>query len=230
MILETTGDGPLGIAVRGAIEGTGEGVKSALWTDDSLFEKALGCRAIVHAMMPSLLDGKLAPAPSPDRMRAVLRASRAPGVELVVIVAPLGVAYDEELLVLKKDGKPYVIVRCAPLLEEIAEAADFATTRRLWLARGATTPIATAFHASAEILRALRDDSLQGRTIELAEPVDVADAIARAAQIAGAPADVQPTSRAIGTMYRKISSWLGRADPPALALYDRMLASGGMAA
>lgn len=230
MILETTGNGPLGIAVRGAIEGKGEGVKSAPWNDEDLFEKAMGCRAIVHAIAPNLLDGKLAPAPSRDRMRAVLRASRAPGVVLVVVVAPLGTAYDDEELVLKKDGKPYVIIRCAPLLEEIAEAADFAASRHLWVARGAKTPIATAFHASAEVLRALRDDSLQGRTIELAEHVDVADAMARAAQIAGAPAEVRPTSRVLSTVYRKVSSWLGRANPPALALYDRMRASDGIAA
>jgi hypothetical protein len=49
MILETTGRGPLGVAARGAIGGTGEDVWSARVDDADLFTTAIDCRAIVGA-------------------------------------------------------------------------------------------------------------------------------------------------------------------------------------
>ena len=82
---------------------------------------AIECRAIVCTAAPSMLDGKLDPRPSPERMRTIVRAANAPGVKLVVVLVPSGEHYAEEELVLKKDGKPYVILRCPPLVEELAD-------------------------------------------------------------------------------------------------------------
>jgi hypothetical protein len=226
MILETTGSGPLGVAVRGAIRGTGEDVRSARADDPDLFMTALHCRAIVGAVAPNLLDEKLEPRPSPDRMRPMVRAANAPGVKLVVVVVPSGERYAEEELVLKKDGIPYVILRCAPLVEELAEATNFHVTGSLWLARGKTTAISTCADVASAVCKALVDDSLQGATIEVpSEQVDLAEAVRRAARAAGAHTAVRATSPSLSVAYRKVSRWLGLTEPPALTLYERMLSA-----
>jgi hypothetical protein len=96
MILETTGSGPLGVAIRGAIRGTGEDVRSARVDDPDLFMTAIGCRTIVGSAGLSLLDGKLEPSPSPERMRSAVGAANAPGVKLVVPAVPVGDCYADE--------------------------------------------------------------------------------------------------------------------------------------
>ncbi len=187
---------------------------------------ALGCGAIVSAAGTSLLDGGLEPTPSAERMRAVVRAANAPGVKLVVAVVPSGGRYDEEELVLKKDGIPYVILRCAPLIEELADAANFHVTRSLWLAPGRTTALSSCSVLSAAVARALRDDALQGATVEVAStPLALSEAIRRAARIAGASTEVRTAPPSVGTAYRAIAKWLHIPRPPALTLYERMLGS-----
>ncbi len=105
MILDTTGSRPLGLAIRQAIRASGEEVRvAAVGEPSDLFMAALDCRAIVCTAAPNLLDGKLDPRPSPERMKTVVRAANAPGVRLVVLVVPSGDHYAEEELVLKKDG------------------------------------------------------------------------------------------------------------------------------
>jgi hypothetical protein len=226
MILETTGNGPLGVAIRGAIQGTQEAVRSARGDDPDLFMKALDCRAVVGAVAPNLLDERLEPSPSPDRMRPLVRAANAPGVKLVVVVVPFGERYAEEELVLKKDGIPYVILRCAPLVEELAEAANFHVTSSLWLPRGKTTAVSTCADLAMSIQTALRDDGLQGATVEVpSEEVDLAEAVRRAARVAGAHTAVRATSPRLSAAYRTLSGWLGVTQPPAMLLYERMLSS-----
>ncbi len=226
MILETTGDGPLGIALRGAIERSGEDVRSASVEDPDLIVKATGCRAIVCATSPTLLDATLDPRPSPGRMRAVARATNALSVQLVVAVVPADRAYEEEERVLRSDGIPYVIVRSAPWIEELAQAISQLAAGKTWLPRGKRTNLANAADFAEVVLRALRDDELQGRTIDVpASEVDVADALRRAAAMAGARVKVRATSPALSAAYGKLSGWLGRAEPPVNALYQRLAAA-----
>jgi hypothetical protein len=186
---------------------------------------ALGCRAIVSAAGDSLLDGRLEPSPSPERMRRIVSAANAPGVRLVVVVVPSGGRYDEEELVLKKDGVPYVILRCPPLIEELADAANFHVTGSVWLARGKTTAVSSRSNLCAAVAKALTDDSLQGATIEVASTqVDVAEAVLRAARVAGARTEVR-TAPFAASAYRAIARWLHVPRPPVLALYERMAAT-----
>lgn len=226
MILETTGQGPLGIATRGAIRGMAEDVRSASVDDPDLFMTAIGCRAIVGAAEPNLLDGKLDPRPSPQRMRALVRAANAPGVKLVVVVVPSGQRYAEEELVLKKDGVPYVILRCAPLVEELAEAANFHVSGSLWLARGKTTAITSSSALVNAIRRAIYDGSLQGGTLEVpSETIELAEAVRRAARAAGAHTDVRAMSPRISAARRTLSGWLGLPRSSALSLCERLQSS-----
>jgi hypothetical protein len=147
-------------------------------------------------------------------------------VTLVVAVVPLGDRYIEEELVLKKDGVPYVILRCAPLVEELAEATNFHASRSLWLARGKTMAVSTCADVAASLRRALSEDSLQGETIEVpAAQVDLPEALRRAARAAGAHTAVRVTSPGVSAAYRKVSGWLGLSQPHAMTLYERMLGS-----
>ncbi len=164
--------------------------------------------------------------PSAERMRAIVRAANAPGVKLVVAVVPSGGQYDEEELVLKKDGIPYVILRCAPLIEELADAANFHVTRSLWLAPGKTIAVSSCSALSAAVARALRDDALQGATVEVASTsLDLAEAIRRAARVAGASTEVRMAPRSVGSAYRAVAKWFHIPQPPAFSLYERMLGS-----
>lgn len=226
MILDTTGNGPLGAAIRSAIQGTGEEVRTAPVGDPAdLFMAAVGCRAIVTTAASSLLDGKLDPSPAPERMKTIVRAANAPGVKLVVAVAPSDESYATEEAILRKDGTPYVLLRCAPLVEEIAEATNFHVTSSLWLARGKTTAISTAEDVATAVARALDEGSWQGATIEIpSERVELAEAVRRAARAAGARTEIRATSPALSAVRERFASWLwGR--PPALDLYERIARS-----
>jgi hypothetical protein len=118
---------------------------------------------------------------------------------------------------------PYVIVRSFPLVEELADAANFHVTGSLWLPRGHVTKVSTAEQVGATIRKALLDDSLQGNAIETpAEQLDLTEAVRRAARVAGARTGVRATSPAVTAAYRKVSGWLGVTRPPALELYERL--------
>jgi hypothetical protein len=229
MILDTMGSGPLGTAVRQAIHDAGEPTRSVSSDDPSdVFMAALGCRAVVCAAAPNLLEGKLDPRPSPQRMRTIVRGASAPGVGLVVLVVPAGERYADEERVLRKDGIPYVILRCAPLVEELAEATNFHVTRSLWLARGTSTEICTAAELARTVVKALGEDSWQGATLDVpCERVDLAEAVRRAARAAGAGTAVRMTSPHVSAVYETVSGWFGRRPPPARELYDRMAAAPG---
>jgi hypothetical protein len=80
MILDTTGSGPLGLAIRQAIRAKGEEVRlAAVGEPSDLFMAALDRRALVCTAASSLLDGKLDPTPSPERLKTIVRAANAPG-------------------------------------------------------------------------------------------------------------------------------------------------------
>ncbi len=124
-------EGPLRDALRAALGG-GD-VRSAPPEHPDLFGASLGAGSLVYA--PTL------PA-DPERMRRVLGAANAPGVKLVVVVRPPGRAFEPEELVLRRHGKPFVV---------LAAAAD--------------SP-----HLAAGVQRALSEGALQGRVIDLDAP------------------------------------------------------------
>jgi hypothetical protein len=187
---------------------------------------ALGCRAIVTSVVPNLLEAKLDPSPVADHVQTVLRAARAPGVHLVVAVLPLGDAYGEAELLFRREGTPFVILRCAPLVEELADAANFHVTGSLWLPRGKTIALATAPELASTVVKALDEGSWQGRTVSVAsENVDLAEAVRRAARVAGASTEVRAAPPAISALQTKLSGWFGLRPPPARALYERMSAT-----
>lgn len=164
MILGVMSDGPLASAIREAIGEMPQTVRSVrLRSSGELFMAALGCRALVCASAHSMLAGQLTPRPSPERMRAVVRAARAPGVKLVVAVVPSGEAYAEEERVLKGDRNPFVILRCAPLIEEL-EGSGLPPAALLPQPQLSVT---TGALLGATVVRALDEPSWQGRTIEV---------------------------------------------------------------
>jgi hypothetical protein len=117
-----------------------------------------------------------------------------------------------------------VILRCAPLVEELAEATNFHLTGSLWLERGKATEISMCADLASAVLKALDDGSLQGATVTVpVERLDLAEAIRRAASVAGARTEVRTAPAAVGATYRALTGWLGISKPPGLALYERMV-------
>src|SRR5688500_14719105 len=88
-------------AIRSTLSEDGHPTLIASASNDDLFALARGRGAIVYLASPRLLDGWLAPAPDVKRVRTVLGAAQAPGVELVVAVFPSGEGYAAEEEALK---------------------------------------------------------------------------------------------------------------------------------
>lgn len=220
MILLLAGDGPLARALHARLAEAGEEVRTAAASDDDLFNRACGCRAIVYLPAPNLLEGRLHPEPSTDRMRAVLGATNAPGVSLLVMATSAG--YEDEELALRKYGVPYVVLRSPLLFEEVA--ADPALHERcsVWLPRGRRVVVAAAASVANEIVRALGEDSMQGATVDVpAETLDAADVLRRAAGPARQVA-VRTVPPAIDTFVRRVGRLFRVREPPIVGLHGRI--------
>src|SRR5262249_32103901 len=137
MILVACSPGHVGEAVHEAARALHEPIKEASADDTDLFMTALGCRAIVYVPEPRLIDADSVHA-QPERMRRIVSAAQAPGVERVIVITPLSKAWDEEHVVLKKNGVGYTILRTGPLVDEVADATNLHTARAVWLPRGTT--------------------------------------------------------------------------------------------
>jgi hypothetical protein len=220
MILSLAGEGPLGRALHARLASTGEELRVAMPSDDYLFGKACGCRTIVYVPAPSVLEGRLQPTPSTDRMRAVLGATNAPGVRLLIVAAPLG--YDEEEDALRKYGCPYVILHTPPLIEEVA--ADPALHERcaVWLPRGRNVAVATADRVAEEIVRVMGDDSMQGATVDAPSQIMDAAEVLRQAAAPAARAAVRTVSPVVDTLVRRVGRWFGVSEPPIVGLHGRL--------
>jgi len=220
MILSLAGDGPLARALHARLAEAGEEVRTAAAADDALFDKACGCRTIVYLPAPNLLEGRLRPDPSLDRMRAVLGAANAPGVGLVVVAIPAG--YEDEELALRKYGVPYVVLRTPPLVEEVA--ADPALHERcsVWLPRGRRVAVGSAATVASEIVRATSDASMQGATVDApSEMLDAAEVLRRAAGPARRVA-VRTVPPMVDTMVRRVGRLFRVPEPPIVSLYGRL--------
>jgi hypothetical protein len=189
---------------------------------DDLFSRALGHRAIVYGPAPSLLDGKLDPSPSAARIRGVLRAANAPGVSVVVVVLPEGDGYASELDVLRRDGKPYLVIAAPPLLEEVGDVIASGAPHTLWLPSGGllrTARVAEVAHAVAEALGAEE----QGRIVEVLGEVSPAPTVfRRAAEIGANHVRVRHMTPWLHRLLRPVIRWWYGREPPALALLDRL--------
>jgi hypothetical protein len=156
-------------------------------------------------------------------MRHVVSAAQAPGIQHVVVIAPPGEAWDEEHLILKKNGVGYTILRTGPLVDEVADATNLHTARAVWLPRGTTVRLASTEGLASAIHDALTRDDWCGATIDVpVESMDLGEALQRAATIAGAPLRVHVTSASMSFAMRKLSLWMGLAPPEIEQLCDRL--------
>jgi hypothetical protein len=219
MVLVLAGEGPLGEALRSAVERRGPSRSVPLEHDD-LFGSALGCAAIVYAPAGNLLHARLAPRPDPSRVRRVLGATEAPGVRLLVMVVPPG--YEEEEKLVRKYGVPYVIVHAPPLVEELALESELRAAGHVWLPRGRKTVLGATEQVVSLALRALDDGALQGDTVDApSETLDAAEAVRRAAKLAGRDV-IRTVPPALDTVVRAIPRLFGFKGAPLESLHARI--------
>jgi hypothetical protein len=211
MVLLVAEEGPLRAAIRNELEATGVPVSVVTATHDDLWSAARKQRAIVYLPAASLLDGKARPRPSEDRMRDVLGAAEAPGVEVVVPVFPATSAYDEEIRAMKRRGKPYAALRAEPLLEEIAELVP-ANARALYLPRIGAARFCRAGVVARAVVDAI-DTETQGRVTDVeSERADAARLIRKASENARSHVRVRPLRPWLFRLLRPAFDWLSRAE------------------
>lgn len=221
MILLVAQPGSLIDGVQHSLEARGIEAKQGTLSDDDLFMSALNCAAIVYLPEANLLNANIAASPNPERMRALLKASNAPGVKLLIILEPTGQAYEIEEQLLKTNGIPYVIVRSPSLLEELAKAVDCNRAHSLWIARGQSVKVASENELFDTIHQALTADDLQGRTVEVgSQTMALEKAIEKAVSLKGGTIHVHATWPFLSKLMTSILRLFGAKQPrlPALAL------------
>lgn len=187
--------------------------------DDALFERALGHEVILYLPVPSLLEAALEPRPDPARMRRVLGAANAPGVRRVVVVVPPGNGFAAELELLRRDGKPYIVIESPLLFEEVGKLCAY--QRSLWLPRAGSVRATTADALTDAIVNATRSE-WDGRVERLeGEPLDVASLFERAAELSNRRCDVYPVWEPVHRLVRPIARFFG-PEPQALVIAERL--------
>lgn len=187
-----------------------------------LFERALDCDTLVYAPTSNLLAGWLEPRPDPERMRTVLAASCAPGCSTLVVVVPSAAAYEPELDILRRDGKPYVIVEAMPLVEEFGCEIAKAGATPLWLPRSGSVPVTRADAVARAVLDA-SETEFQGRVhVVPATPHDLATLFRDAARATGAGVRVHAVWPPLHRIMRPVARWVLGTEPPALALAAKL--------
>lgn len=216
--------GPLRKAIRSALAERGEDYQLGAASDDGLFERALGQDTLVYAPARSLLAGRLDPSPDPGRMRRVIGAAAAPGCSTVVVVVPEGTGYDPELDVLRKAGKPYVIVSAPPLFEEVGVVLA-RSGGGVWVPRGGSIRVASA-SAVAHAVLAASSSEWQGR-VEAVEGdvLELHEAFSRAAKSSRRKVSVHAVWPPLHRVVDPVVRWLNGSEPPASALAGALLRS-----
>jgi hypothetical protein len=218
-----------GIAARrieAVLGAHGHTVTRAAPDDPDLFSRALGQRAIVFVPSRNLLSAVLEGGGT-ERVAvdAVLSATRAPGVELLVAALPEAPRFDELVDAVERHGKPYAIVRAPGLMEEVAQTLEQGE-RTLWLPRTGTVRISRA-DALAEAVAAALDSEDQGRVTPVcSESFDVASLFDAAARSSGGKVRVRAVTPVVYRLLRPVARWLKGGEPPPLAFADRLLATG----
>jgi hypothetical protein len=215
--------GPLRSAIADRLQAMGSSVRVVSPGED-WFEAALGAGCVVYAPAARLLEGCLDPQPDPARMRRALGASNAPGVGSIVVVVPNGGAYDVELDVLRRHGKPFVIVESPLLFEEVG--AHLHETD-LWLPRSGRVA-ACAANAAAEGVATAVEQEPHGRTLAVeAIEMDLATLFKRAAHGSARNVHVHGVPRFLHDVTRPLARLIRGDEPHALALADRLSAATG---
>lgn len=190
--------------------------------DDALFERALGCDTIVYAPASSLLSGTLEPRPDPGRMRRVIGAAHAPGCSLIVLVVPAAGTYDTELDVLRRSGKPYVVVTAPPLIEELSAEIAKTDAAALWLPRTGNIDVGRAVDLAETVLEASRAENHGGVTAAPSRKADLATLFREAAAESPKPVRVVPVWPPLHRAIRPIARWLRGSEPSVLTLAARL--------
>lgn len=202
---------------------------------EDLFSRALGKQAIVFAPTGNLLEAQLARENEADeaeststRTTEVLRASNAPGVELIVCVLPLSDGYHSVVGQVKRHGKPYVILRAPALLEEVAESALRDAPFHLWLPRSGAMSAA----ASSTLLEAVSDALVteqQGRENAVtAGRYHLAGLVEAAAFTRRRRPHVHAVPPLLYRWVRPMARWLRGGEPVAMSFADRVLGTSAM--
>jgi hypothetical protein len=212
--------GPLISALQRELERSDGSSEVAPSSDPDLFQRALGHHAILYVPAESILDQKLDPEPDVDRIRAVLGASNAPGVRVLVAVLPEG--YETEIDAIRRFGTPYVILQTPPLLEEIAQAMRAEAGRTLWLPERGQVRAARAEAVAREAIAAI-DSEWQGRVIPVeGEALGPNTLLERAAATAGIRLRTHRISVWLYRWFGKLRRWLGGPVPASRALVERL--------
>lgn len=210
--------GPLRRAIRALSKARAAESSLARSSDGNLFDRALGCGTLVYAPASNVLSGTLDARPAPERMRAVLGAASAPGCSTIVFVAPSSGTYDTEIELLRRSGKPYVVVSTPPLLEEIAAEIGKTETSALWIPRTGRMEVARAADV-AEMVFAASETEFQGRVMKVpSRSADLATLFRDAAAQSAKPIRVFPVWPALHRAVRPIARFLRGREPKALTL------------
>jgi hypothetical protein len=226
LILVLCSPGHIATAVADAVAGLDERARYGDPTSD-LVSQANGCRAIVYAPAPRLLDaGRRAP-PDAERLREIHRAARVAGVERVVVIEP---ASHRSRFREPRDRTAThararcTTVRCAPLLDELADVTNLHTARAVWLRRGFDVELTSRAALTQSLRTALLWGELRGETVTVpSQTLEIVEAMQRAAAIAGAAVRIRATAPTFTLAMRKVYAWLGRATLEVEAVCDRLV-------
>ena len=219
--------GPLWSALTAALLRDGKSVATARPQERDLFSAASGKQTILYAPAASLLAGTLDPRPSRERMAEVLRAAKAPGVQAVVLLVPLGGGFEEEETLLRHSGKPFVVLRSPPLLDEVAAQVGTSDHEALWVPRAGVAEVTDGERLVAAVLAAIDGDQ-QGSSRRVAGDIlDAPTLFGRAVNLF-APSGAPPKLQVHGVwpplyrITRRVLKLLGRPEPAALPLWDKL--------
>ena len=221
MVLLVAEEGPLRAAIANELEAAGIAVSTAPPDHDDLWSAARKQRAIVYIPSVNLLEGKVRPAPSEARMRDVLGAAEAPGVEVLVPLFPATGAYDAEVRVMKRHGKPYAALRAEPVLEEFATLVP-SDMRALYLPRTGAARYCRTEAISRAVLDAIATEE-QGRVTDVeAEYADAATLIRKATGTVRRPVRVRGLWPWLFRLLEPALRWLSRGEARALEALGRI--------
>lgn len=230
-ILLVADEGIAASRLEAALVGQGHTVSRAAPSDPDLFSGALGRQAIVFVPRRNLLTAQLESGGGLERIdvEALLGATRAPGVELLVAALPEAPEFDALVEAIQRHGKPYAIVRTPGLMEEVAQTLEHGE-QTLWLPRTGSVRISRADALAAAVVAALETDD-QGRVTPVpSESFDVASLFDAAARGSGGQVRVRAVAPSVYRMVRPVARWLKGGEPRPLAFADQLLATGNASA
>lgn len=223
MILVLCSPGHIMAAVTDALESLDERARQGDPFQE-LAAQSRGCRALVYVPEPRLLDAFGVTTPFTDFMHDVIRAARVPGLERVVVVEPADASWEAEERLLRRSGVAFTILRCAPLIDELADATNLHTARPVWLERGGDVELTSRVALTRAVRSALLWDVLRGATITVpSERMEIGEAMQRAAAVAGAAVKIHVAAPGVSLSMRKLYAWLGMASLEVEAVCDRLV-------